>query len=655
YHEAAALWAQLGSWQAETAELIALTSSAYEDPERDAPVAYGLTARLTDLELPALRRARAIAYRLSRWSSISNTTASAGYERVVLPDDTSDPTPRGAVRQALVAAPWPDARILRPGHETRFSVQGPAHVKLEVWCRQLWSSSAGACAPSVQLDQHEPSRANAPHGEVTTLFDAAIEDGRHVLVVSLGPEAPESLAALRLVETDASEATPHRTKLFLALPGRPAEIVIAGPTTVAVDLRGIGATADEARGARAATVELIGERSESTRVELVAADVTGSTPLIVTAPVRHLVFVPAGTHRISVAPDRGKIAVRFARRIAARAITVPGRPVSLPLLATTLPWPVSLDPPLAEAASTQSMRIVPSIELVVGQDTLDEVDGEGVLRGTRVELAAQARTRLLDASWLGELRVRDTGDVQPTARLRLIGDLDRLPHGIDVRLDVGGALQMLSSANAWRLDAAAQVERAVRLTPRLQLVPDLGLRGGLLGPELPPLDADPWIASEYRRDHPIQWIARTGVWARPFADQFALARLEADSNADLVSLDQIRATLSWRALVELSPLRGPIAYVAYQPSYRFDDADRATAYVRHDMTAQLIWSFALPRGRLGFKLWADVYAPNAFIDSWERSLGIALRWDDAGAGDRIRFGFQEPLADYLDEVTWPND
>src|SRR5690606_34890896 len=124
------------------------------------------------------------------------------------------------------------------------------------------------------------------------------------------------------------------------------------------------------------------------------------------------------------------------------------------------------------------------------------------------------------------------------------------------------------------------------LTQRLQLVPDLGLRGGLLGPDLPPVTADPWITSDYRRDHPIQWIARTGMWARPWADQFAVARLEARSNADLVSIDQIRATLSWRALVELSPLRGPIAYLAYRPSYRFDDADRSTTYLRHDLTAE---------------------------------------------------------------------
>ena len=152
-----------------------------------------------------------------------------------------------------------------------------------------------------------------------------------------------------------------------------------------------------------------------------------------------------------------------------------------------------------------------------------------------------------------------------------------------------------------------------------------------------------------------QWIARAGVRGRPFADQYALARLEARSNADLVTVDMVRATLSWRALVELSPLRGPIAYLAYEPSYRFDDDDRSTGYMRHDLSAKLLWSFGLPRGRLGIELRADVYPPNAVVGSWQRSLGIALRWDDAGAGERIHFGFEEPLADYLDEVSWRDD
>ncbi len=656
HHDAFELWSGIDTWQAAVATLVHLTAEPFTDPDRDAATAFGLAQRLGNLEVPRIRGARAIATRSSRWSPITNTSANAGIVKLEIPVPQIEPSARTQVRQAMLAAPWPDAKLVDPGREVTFDVMGPTTVRVEAWCRRLYDQPANAvCKPTLRIDQQPAITVDVPLAERVRLVEAAVDAGRHRVTVELAKDDPEILAAINFEESGGAGPPPARkTTMFLAEPTRPVEIVLAGPATLSIELRSFGLTETEAGLARKATVRVRGLHDDDASVALdpQLSSIVGG---VVSGPIRHVVVIPAGMHRITTLPPEGRIAVRFWRRIATTddARDTPPPVVLPPLLGTGLPWRPSIGAPLREAEQ-MSPRFLPSVEALVGQDTADVLDGEGPIHEVRFELAAQMRARIRRTSWMGELRGRQIGTRRPTARARLAADFDQLPGGLGARLDLGGGIESTPEAIAWRFDAAAQLDRAWRLNPWLQLVPDLGLRSGLLGPDPPPDDLDPWIAGPYRRQHPNQWVARTGLRARPFADQLGIVRLEARSNSDLASLDLVGATLSWRGLIELSPLRGPVWAVSYEPTYRFADADRTRGYMRHDLSTELNYGFNLRRGRITMTAWGELYPPTASTPL-EHSLGVTVRWTDARRGESVQLGYEEPLADYLDQVSWRTD
>jgi len=367
-----------------------------------------------------------------------------------------------------------------------------------------------------------------------------------------------------------------------------------------------------------------------------------------------VVAVPAGVHHITVAADRGLLALRFARRIPAGVDSHDPVP-PIPYTAapeTGLPWPAELGVPLRIAAEPSGW-FVRSVELVMGKDSFEGLE-EGVPVGMRTELSAQLRTRLARTALRGELTGRQVGSLPPTGRLRLTGDRPGLPAGLDAHLELGGGAQYTTRGIAWRLDARLWAQRAWRLSRLAVIAPELGLAAGALGPAHSSRDTDPWIAGGYRRDHPVQWLARTALRLRPFADQLATARLEARSNSNMIGLDAVSVTLAWEGLIEVSPMRGPIARLAYQPSYRFADDDRPEGYLRNDLSAELGWGFGLPRGRLAFAVWGELYLPTA-IGGWGRSFGLSVRWVDVRRGGPVHHYFESALGDFVDQVSWQNE
>lgn len=656
HHDAVLLWSGVDTWQARVATLVHLTAAPFEDPDRDAATAYGLAERLGNVEVPRIRRARAIATRSSRWSPITSTSTNAGIVQLKLPVTQSEPSPRALVRAAMLAAPWPEAKLLDPGRELTFDVMGPATVRVEAWCRRLYDQPANAvCKPSVRIDQQAPLSVAAPLAQRVKLIETNVEAGRHRVTVELANDDPEMLAAINLEESGNAGPPPARkSTVFLAEPAHPAEIVISGPSTLSIELRSFGMSMADAQLAKHANVRVQGSRDERTQVALDPELVTIESAVVSTS-VKHVVVVPEGTHRIAIAPWQGRLAVRFWRRVAAGDDhRDPPTRVLLPsILSTGLPWRSSLQVPL-RAGAEHSPRSVPSIEVVIGQDTADTLDGEGRVNEVRFELATQLRRRTRRSTWMGELRGRQVGTRRPTGRARLVGDFDQLPGGLGAHLDLGGGVVTSAEATAWRFDGGARLDRGWRLNQWLVFAPDIGVRGGLLGPDPVPSDLDPWIAGIYRRQHPIQWVARTSLRARPFADQLGIVRVEARSNSDLTSLDLVGATLAWRGLMELSPLRGPVWSFAYHPSYRFADQDRSIGYVRHDVGLELIWGFAVRRGRFAVSVWAQAYPASANIKR-QSSFGLSLRWDDVRPGESVLFGYEEPLADFVDEVSWRSD
>ncbi|MGE0868474.1 MAG: hypothetical protein AB7P03_07930 [Kofleriaceae bacterium] len=656
--EAAMLWRPLRTWQTDVATLNAMTSQSYLDPETDASVAYGLADQLLRVDLPRLRRSRAVAVRLSRWSAITATTANAGIERIEFPPSPLDATPRVSVRRAILAAPWPDARLVDPGRETSFDVRGPRKVTIEAWCRRLWwNPAAGECKPSVRVDQRAPITVRVPFSEPTKLLEIDVDPGRHKITVAVGTEDPQALAAIHLVDPDGDDDVPRAgrvARVFLASPARSAEITVAGPTVVGIDIRGFARTAKDPL-AEKVTVRMTGPTNTARALELDARPIPLASGGALSSAVREVIAVPAGVHRIAVVPDRGLLALRFSKRIAAGVddeLSSVKLPVPAPL-SGGLPWPLTLEAPLWHAAEP-ARRFVPSVEITFGQDRAEAIDSEQITGGLRAEVAAQLRARIGRTNWFGELRGRQAGSLAPTGRVRLIGEHDGLPAGFGAHIELGAGVQGVPADTAWRIDGRLIVDRPVQITPRMYLVPDATIVAGAFGPVTPLLETDPWIAGLYRRDHPVQWIARTGLRMRPFADQVAIARLEARSNEDLAGIDMIGASVAWRGLIELVPLGGPVARLAYQPSYRFQDADRPDGYWRHDLSAELAWGFRAAPGRFSLALRGELYPPTE-ISGWERSLGLVLRWDAATVGEPVQFGFEEALADFMDQVSWRDE
>jgi hypothetical protein len=657
HKDAAELWSGLDTWQAGVATLVHLTAEPFENPDRDAATAYGLAERFGNLEVPRIRGARAIANRSSRWSPITSSSTNAGIVQLKIPVMQSEPSTRTLVRHAMLVSPWPEAKLVDPGREVTFDVMGPSTVRVEAWCRRLYDQPENAtCKTSVRVDQQTPITVEGQLARRVKLVETTVEAGRHRVTVELAKDDPEMVAAINLEESGTGGAPPARkTTAFLAEQARPVEVVVAGPATLSIELRSFGLSEAEAQLARQAVVRVRGIDDAGTPITLDPKLVT-IEGAVVSGAIRHVVTIPKGTHRIAATPQQGRIAVRFWRRIAAADdVREPPPPIVMPpLVGTGLPWRPSIGAPLREAADP-SPRFIPSVEVLIGQDTAEVLDGEGPISELRFELATQMRARIRRTSWLGELRGRQVGTLRPTTRARLVGDFDQLPGGLGAHVDFGGGLQITPDATAWRFDASAQLDRAFRLNHWLTLVPDIGLRTGLLGPDPVPGDLDPWVAGLYRRDHPSQWVARTTLRGRPFADQLGLVRVEARSNSDLTSLDLVGATLSWRGLIELVPLRGPVWTASYHPTYRFSDDDRSNGYLRHDLWLELIWGFALPRGRVAVSVWGEIYPKTVATPTFEHSIGVTLRWDDARRGESVQLGYEEPLGDFLDQVQWRTD
>ena len=652
HRDAAVAWRRVGTWQADVASLVALAAARFEGPEADAPAAYGLAAQLADIVLPPIRHARAAASRASRWSRIGNTEFNAGSVHLALPG-LLDATPRGALRRALLAAPWPDGKLLDPGREVSFTLSGK-RARVEGWCRPLWPvpGRSGSCELAVQIDQHVAVPMTVPYGQPATVEHEIGRRGRHVITVT-GRGDPDMLAAVQVIDPAAPAKPQRRERWFLATSGRPAEIIVAGPMTLGIEVHPY-TTYARAIAPRHAVVRV--SRGRNVGTTRLALELDKLDPSAVRQSIEHVAVIPPGPHRIAIAPDRGVLAIRFARRVATPAAAVE-QPPPLPVmnqLGGGLAWPSmsGIDKPLVIAKEPSPTAMMMSFETVVGRDELDELDADSALAGVRVEAAAQLRRRWSRTAWLAELRGRRASSLGSTARARLAGEIE-LPWGIDLIVDARAGVQPTSTATLWRLDGRLTVDRAFALRGHTELVPGLGVWSGVLGQE-GPTGADPWILADYRRDHPVQVVLRGDLRGRPFADQQAIARLEVRSNADLASVDQVGATVGWRGLVELWPLTGPIMRLAYRPTYRLRDEDRPAAYLRHDVSAGLSWPVAVRRGRVVLSLRADLYPPSSET-GWEHSLGFAVRWDDVVLGSRGRLAFEEPLSDFVDHRQWRDD
>jgi hypothetical protein len=645
-----------GSWQATAAELARLATATAE------PVlAFALAEELEGAELTPIRRARAWATRATRWEPLRATEKSAGHESLVVHPGPLDDSPALLLRDALLAAPWrrPETHLLDPGEGATLAISGPRTIRIDAWCRRLWTApSAERCPLAVRLDNAAATPTPATHGEATTLASIEVPAGEHQLEVVLGDADPAALAAVRFSEGDDPIPVARPVRVFLGKPDRPVEVVVAGPGALALELRGYAAPHD------VTDVVVVGPDGE--RRTLALAIDPSPAPEVRGAPIRKVKLTAAtaavvtlpgrGAHTVTITPRQGTIAARLAVRVAVADVPpfepAPSRdPEPGSAAATPLRWP-SVGTLELEAKTIPRISgwVTPSVEVVVGRDDLEELDADLEPLGLRAEVAVQVRARVHRVAWYrAEVRGRQLGALAPTAVARVTGEHRPLP----------GALALLDLLVAAQ-DTMAGLTTMSRLRLRVEYAfvdrRDLQLGLGFLmydaesNVDEAPDDADPLVASDYQLANPSPGMLRAFLRMRPFADQVATARLEARGVGGFADLDRVDGELSWRGLVELWPLRGPIANLSYRPSLRLAGPARpgVDTYWRHDLGLSLAWRL----GAITVGVHGDLYLPtNGGAAS---AVRLVARWD---LGARGRAGLdllptETPLADFALERSW---
>jgi hypothetical protein len=128
--------------------------------------------------------------------------------------------------------------------------------------------------------------------------------------------------------------------------------------------------------------------------------------------------------------------------------------------------------------------------------------------------------------------------------------------------------------------------------------------------------------------------------------------VDAMSNRNLISLDQIRAKIGWIGLLELTSLQGPVLSFDYQLGYRFADDNRLVALTRHDLMAQIRWPVFGAGTPWLLGLSADLYYVSG--RSWANAVGFSLQY---GLGEQSYRNYRPselPLADYISGTSWRN-
>ncbi len=666
-HEASArALVQLGDvWQAKVEALAAIARDLEPSgaARRDAlaPLGFGLATELAVLELSAVRRDRATVTRASRWQPIRATEASAGRESLDLEPGALDEPPGMRVKDALVAAPWPDDthHRLAPGQAAILELTGPRSVGTEVWCRRLWPAAGeDTCRLAIRVD-HEPAREHVVRlGQRDAATEIVIGPGRHQVELQLRADDPTVVLAARFLERGNAIPPVQPTRAFLARHDGAVEIVTAGTGALAIELRGY----EPPHGEVDVEIEAAGRRRTLTlpidpRPAPRVRGAAGRAVALTAATTATVTLTDPGVHRVTIRPRAGIVAVRMSVRVAATRLDPPvDTPAPSPrpddaAPGSPLAWPhAGARLALAAVDATSPAWLTPSLEVVVGKDDLAELDEDLADLDTRVELAARARRRLGPAWLRADLRGRRVGDLAPTLVARAGAEVRHGPSTIDV----DGRLAAQTDDGPHRWLASVRGERAIGLGADLRLVPSITGITSRSSSVTVGSGADPLVAGAYRRDHPHQLGVGVGLRWRPLADQLGLVRIEARSNSGGASpsswIDHVRGELRWRGLIELAPLRGPIAVLSYRPSLRLADEDRARRAWRHDLGADLTWSISTGRSRWTVGLAGDLFLPEgAGVAS---SARLVVRWELPRGSDLDLGPGELPLSDLALGRRW---
>jgi hypothetical protein len=657
-------------------------------PDGWAALAFALASHGRELaDHPDLRRAATTFAARSRWVNVEGTDAHAGLTRLFLAGTTPPSTPTAAVRQALVAAPWPSDTaidlVAKNAVGLELEVTQPTRVSAQFFCVAVRTPAPAECPIVVRAPGSE-QRKKVALGAPLLVPMGTLAPGRARVEVVLDDASPVLAGSVRFVTDRPLPGSPGReadghlvptgrsVRAFLASKDQPIAVTLLGPGAVRVEARALGATANaellvEARAGKEVVTQTVAlVRSADARVRAEGAE--GA----VAAETETWILLPAGQpYRVTVRPSSGRIAARIALRQDAPADNVPAGPPAAWWQRANVPplvsWPAS-PPPIRSIDAihvrtcadrrgwgTLSLGVVGARD---GAEELDVPDADPKLYGEigatwrrAFGLAGHDETSVDQGLWLRAgpfIRFREPGP--KTGAFVLGGEAGLewrgLPGGLRLRVDGGFYGQ---DTTAQRLIFAGRggltVERSIALGRSAAVVPSL--RGRVRGGKTPvePEGIDPDVYSAYAAQHPLAVTPRLALRLAPWRDFSLSLAGQVVTNADVVSLDQLGGSAVIAALLPL--LGGTELELRYRPSRRLADADRAESFFRQDLGASLAWSIGRVRtGRVWIGAdWDLVVVPGEV----RQVIRVGLRWDWTGGRGLDDFAPSEQRFDTLVE------
>ena len=621
-----------------------------------AGLAYGLAMALRrTVRTPAVQRLATVAATRSRWSRIEGAERDAGTEAIKVPRVATLPSPNAAVRQALIVAPWPagEATLLRPGYATVLEQRRTrtGALAIDLWCQTVRPDLGDGQPPRVRvaLDGAVLLAGPVPADTVDETAVDAVPEGRHRVEVALDAASRGQICSVRLRDEGGTLGSVRPTRWRVAQPGQPLEVVVLGPTTLAIEARALLGRGPPASRVAVAVAQGEGPFSPQGSVPLRGEADPLATPeaaRTITPGVAHsevLSLPESGPQRVLLRPEGGAVLVRLQHRVDGEAIVVPRPPVRALDLGTlvddlAVPWPRTAVPAVATLRRPQRFGTT-FAELRGGSDDLDDSDDlrpRGQL-GLRVGWTRELLARRVWLQAAPELRARDGTALASGGRVAVQAVFPRA--GLRTQLALGGLTQAFAGQPAWAADAALHVDRLTWVAPRWQVLPaiDLSYRAQSIDPAQRAATSEPVnprIYTAYRDAHPFALRPSFEVRYQPLQDARLFAAADVVTNSDLRGLDQVNLRGGVLGVVSVLRRVVPEFALAYEGSVRLRDADRATTYLQSRVTAGLglgLWLGQAARLVLGVSDTLYVSAPyplrNVFA-GWLRLdlvLGRALR------------------------------
>ena len=669
--EAAYVWARVeartGLWQAglngvrSYLEVLDFDTPAGVTPpppqSEGAALAYGLALSLRrTIRTPAVQRLATVAATRSRWSRVEGSEHDAGSEGLKVPRSPALPSPNAAVRQALMVPPWDpvDATLLRPGYATVLDLKRtvPGTLGIDLWCQTVRPDLGEGGLPRIRVSLDGARLFDEPIvvERVSGTAVEALPEGPHRLEVALDASSRAQLCSVRLRDDAGALATLRPTRWRVARKGQPAEVVVLGPTTLAIEARGLVGASGPPGAVQVAVAQGEGPFTPRGTVPLSPEADPRATPepgrTITAGPARtEVISLPEpGPQRVLLRPQSGAVLVRLQQRLDAEPTPVPRPPIrALDLGGLVDPIaPIGLPrtnvPPLASSSAPQRFGTVWS-EVRGGRDDIEDNDDLALQNQVRVRVG-YARELMARRMWLSvapELRWRDHTNLAGGGYMALQTLFPAA--GLRTRLSAAALAHDYSGGPAWMAEGALYVDRLTWIAPRWQVVPSIDLR--YRHQSLAPAEVmtamqpvNPRVFNQYTADHPF--ALRPGVELRyqPLQDLRLFIATDLVPNSDFRGLDQANFRGGLLAVMALLRRVVPEFALAYEGSLRLKDADRGETFLQNRMHAGVglgVW--AGQAARVVFGVGDTLYVSSPFpirnvLEAWLRVdlvFGRALR------------------------------